>query len=107
MSERLPPIFRGPWKVTPTVHTNRRNLFSLARQTECHIATIVSGSSSEIDRFDAYLSVIEASPDMLEVLLQTLRLLDEYAFVENSRAQATANKIRALLHRVRALGIQG
>lgn len=104
MEKKLAPIFRGPWRATPTVHSNRRNLFNMGRQAESHIATLVSGSSAELQRFDAYVSIIEASPEMLENLHQALLLLDEYAFIENRRAQLLAKNIRQLMNRLCAFG---
>lgn len=94
---------RGPWKITTTVYGNRRNLFSLEKNSECHIATIVSGSEANVDRFDQYLSAIEATPDMLEALVETMSLLDDFVFLENPRAQYVANEVRKVLIKVGVL----
>ena len=95
---------QGPWKVTDTVHNERKNLFSLGPRNECHIATIISGSLTEKDRFESYLQIIEASPDMVTALRETLDLLDDYAFIQSPRAQLAAQNIRSLLGRIGAVG---
>ena len=60
----------GPWRATITVHSDRRNLFELHPNHEFHIGTIVSGSKSEIPRFDYYVSLIEKTPIMREILIE-------------------------------------
>ena len=52
MAMEIVPTTEGPWRVTGTVHRNRKNLFNLAPRVECHIATIISGSESKVERFE-------------------------------------------------------
>lgn len=92
----------GPWKLTSTVHGDRCNLFCLSPRNEYHIATIISGSKEQVDRFEACLKLIEAAPEMKEVLEGTLSLLNDFGFVQSPRAKLTAESIRGLLDRIDA-----
>jgi hypothetical protein len=89
---------RGPWRVTHTVHRDRKNLFCLAPRAEHHIGTIISGSKGGIERFEGTVRVIEAAPDMYFLLVETLTLLDLHGFVQSQRAQELAQRIRSVVH---------
>lgn len=65
----------GYYMATSTVHTGRRNLFSLESGGEHHIGTLVSGSLTQLHRFDADcdkivrgLALLAAEADLTTVL---------------------------------------
>lgn len=60
------------WTISATVASNRRNLFDLTPGEEHQIATLVSGSRSQLTRFEHDLAIIEAAPVMLAYLTEVL-----------------------------------
>jgi hypothetical protein len=52
------------WAVESTVHTDRKNIFAFASEHGAyHVGTLISGSKSNLDRFDADARLIAAAPD--------------------------------------------
>src|SRR4051794_39774722 len=94
----------APWVVTDSVTNDRKNIFSMARHAQSHIATIIAGSRRDLARFDSDLALMKAAPEMLSALETTLELLDDHPFLQSARAQATAQQIRSLLARVAERG---
>lgn len=65
----------GHYIATATVYTGRRNLFTLEPGSEHHIATLVSGSRTLLQRFDEdcdkivrVLAMLDADDEMLTAL---------------------------------------
>ncbi|CAM5291304.1 hypothetical protein ATER59S_00544 [Aquamicrobium terrae] len=65
----------GDYIATGTVHTGRRNLFSLKPGSKHHIGTLISGSRTQIQRFDEDcdkiirgLAMLDANDEMLTAL---------------------------------------
>jgi hypothetical protein len=65
----------GPWTVQATVHADRKNIFSL-EQPAFHVGTIVSGSKSKLDVFDANAQLIGAAPDLHAALHRLACILE-------------------------------
>lgn len=68
-------IQAGHYFATSTVYTGRRDLFTLEPGHEHHIATLVSGSRTELQRFDIDcdkivrgLAMLDADAEMLAAL---------------------------------------
>ena len=59
---------QGPWQITDTVSSVRKNLFCMSPTNAFHIATIVSGSRSKIERFESSLSLIRTAPELYQLL---------------------------------------
>lgn len=69
----------GHYFATATVHTGRRNLFSIEPIHGRHICTLVSGSRTKLERFDRdCLSIVRglALADVLDDVIQALRLAE-------------------------------
>lgn len=60
------------WTISGTVASNRRNLFDLTPGQEHQVATLVSGSRTQLGRFESDLAIIEAAPVMLAYLREVL-----------------------------------
>lgn len=88
---------QGPWIITDTVHSDRKNLFDLSPNSSFHIGTIVSGSRNRLDRFSASLRLIERLPEMHAELAQTLELLEGTALLQSPVARLLAKRIRQTL----------
>lgn len=65
----------GHYLATATVYTGRRNLFTLEPGNEHHIGTLVSGSRTQLQRFDIDcdkivrgLAMLDANAEMLTAL---------------------------------------
>lgn len=65
----------GHYFSTATVYTGRRNLFTVEPGNEHHIATLVSGSRTQLQRFDIDcdeivrgLAILDANDEMLTAL---------------------------------------
>jgi hypothetical protein len=52
----------GPWHITQTVHIGRKNIFGMGDRPY-HVGTLISGSKSKLDLFDANAALIGAAPD--------------------------------------------
>ena len=98
---------RGPWRITDTVHHDRKNLFCLAPEHEHHIGTIVSGSLSKLERFEASLAVIRVAPEMFVQLKRTLDLLKTCGNHIDNNISSHILEIEALLDRAQAEFIEG
>jgi hypothetical protein len=68
-------LVAGHYAATGTVFTGRRNLFSLEAGNEHHIGTLISGSRTQLQRFDADcdriirgLAMLDANDEMLTAL---------------------------------------
>jgi hypothetical protein len=62
----------GPWQVNATVHCDRKNIFGLNPTAAFHVGTLVSGSKSKLDLFEANARLIAAAPELYEALADTL-----------------------------------
>jgi hypothetical protein len=52
------------WAIEPTVHCDRKNIFAFAGEHGAyHVGTLVSGSKSKLDRFEAAARLIAAAHD--------------------------------------------
>ncbi len=72
----------GPWRITDTVFRDRKNLFCLAPNREHHIGTIISGSTSQLNRFEQNLQIIKNAPDMflqLQTIQRELKAIQQHA----------------------------
>lgn len=85
------------WRVVKTTGSNRVNLFSISSGTSHHVATIISGSISQLDRFDESVAILEASPKMIGLLSDTLEVLNDFGFVQSPHVQELEKKISTLL----------
>jgi hypothetical protein len=85
------------WTITRTASPARRNLFDLTPHSEHQIATIVSGSNGQLDRFERSLRLIEAAPELRECLSQALSVLNDFEFVQHGSTKGLRNRIKALL----------
>ncbi len=56
------------WRITDTVYSDRKNWFSMKPGEEFHVATIVSGSSEKLDRFQIELATLVYAPEMRQKL---------------------------------------
>ena len=102
--EQLSP--KGPWRITDTVNSGRKNLFCFAPNREHHIATIISGSRSELERFEKALNLIREAPQMLQILedlVSQLRSRDTEALALDFDIEAA----ELVLDRVRATFSEG
>lgn len=88
----------GPWKSTITVHSDRMNLFELHPNHEFHIGTIVSGSKSEIPRFEHYVSLIEKTPMMRAMLIQVIEKITSSTMQSNPDLEKLAIEIQNCLN---------
>jgi hypothetical protein len=89
----------GPWEITDTVITTRKNLFSMQPGNAHHIATIVSGSRSKVTRFEQSLVLIRAAPDLYQTLSATLEAIRSSSPSEGSSLAAVADEIEVVLAR--------
>ena len=55
---------RNFWEVTDTVYADRKNIFAFDPVVPYHVGTIISGSRSQLGRFDADVALIRAAPAM-------------------------------------------
>lgn len=88
------------WQITETNALDRRNLFSVAIGREAHIATIISGSNSKLDRFDQCIRLIEAIPSMIDLLKKSRETLQIVSFLEDERLKSTRIELEQLLGRL-------
>jgi hypothetical protein len=88
----------GPWQITDTVLSDRKNLFCMNPDKAFHIATIVSGSKSQISRFEESLVLMRAAPEMYQVLEGALAVIRS---VDTASAElvSVASKIEMTLAR--------
>lgn len=68
----LPRPGEGNWSITDTIVSDRKNLFWLDIERSFHVATLQSGSRTDLARFDASLALIEAAPTMFRALAEAL-----------------------------------
>jgi hypothetical protein len=85
------------WKITPTVTSERVNLFCIGAGHQHHVATIISGSRRNLPRFDQSIALIEAAPHMEELLEETLAMLNDFGFLQSPTAQQLEKRISQLL----------
>jgi hypothetical protein len=91
------------WRVTETNAPERRNLFSVATGQEAHIATIISGSSSKLSRFDECIHLIETVPDMIATLAKIKCTLDALSFLEDPSLRVARLELKDLVGRLGTL----
>lgn len=66
------------WSVTPTVHSDRKNIFAFAGENGAYqVGTLVSGSKTKLDRFDADARLIEKAPQLYAHLQRLASLIEE------------------------------
>ena len=87
----------GPWVLAETVQSSRCNLFDMTPGKEHQVATIISGSSTELLRFQQSLSLIRAAPRLHACLRETHQVLDQYKFVQSPFIQELRQTIESLL----------
>lgn len=85
------------WKAIKTTGSNRVNLFSISRNSSHHIATVISGSLSQLERFDDSIAMMEASPKMVGLLNDTLEVLNDFGFIQSPYTQDLERRISSLL----------
>ena len=90
----------GPWQITDTVVSTRKNLFCMSETKGHHIATIVSGSRSQITRFEESLALIRSAPELYQLLAETLVAIRETGADGSSSLGELASNIEAALARV-------
>lgn len=98
-------LVAGHYAATGTVYTGRRNLFALQPENERHIGTLVSGSRTQLQRFDEDcdrivrgLAMLDANDEMLTAL-KALEALPVNRFW--SSAEVTARDLaRAVIAKV-------
>jgi len=98
-SETQSGIFTGPWHITDTVSSTRKNLFCMAPSDAHHIATIVSGSRSQISRFEESLVLIRAAPELFQQLSAVLSLIRSVDATTVSSLSTLAEEIELTLSR--------
>lgn len=89
---------RGPWFISDTVFSDRKNLFCMAPAQEFHIGTFVSGSLSQLERFDAALSLIRRAPDMASALVDLVVALEQQDPGDEALTQALLKARELLKH---------
>jgi len=89
----------APWCITDTVYSDRKNLFCLAPMKEFHIGTLVSGSRSQLTRFESALPLIRHAPDMAILLAEIVEAVDERTEAVGP-ATELLEKAKKLLHLV-------
>ena len=63
------------WEVTDTVYADRKNIFTFEPAAPYHVGTIISGSRSQLGRFEADVALIRAAPAMQKALGCAVSLL--------------------------------
>jgi hypothetical protein len=81
----------GKWQVTDTVLSDRKNLFCMSHDSGFHIATIVSGSRSQLNRFEDSLVLMRAAPEMY----RTLQMVREVIESNRTQPSSSLDSIRA------------
>jgi hypothetical protein len=106
IQDRTQALVLGPWRITDTVYKDRKNLFCLAPKNEHHIGTIISGSSSNLERFERSLQIIKNAPEML---LQLQSVHQELMAIQQQAVQlhGTSQHIDRLIERTKAAFIEG
>ena len=89
----------GPWQITDTVLSDRKNLFCMSPQQAFHIATIVSGSWSQLSRFEESLVLMRAAPEMYQVLETVLAAIRSADPAVSVVLASVASEIEAALAR--------
>lgn len=89
----------GPWQITDTVLSDRKNLFCMSPQQAFHIATIVSGSRSQLSRFEESLVLMRAAPEMYQVLETVLAAIRSADPAVSVVLASVASEIEAALAR--------
>lgn len=89
----------GPWQITDTVLSDRKNLFCMSPQQAFHIATIVSGSRSQLSRFEESLALMRAAPEMYQVLETVLAAIRSANPTVSDVLASVASEIEAALAR--------
>lgn len=88
------PVRVGPWVITDTVASDRKNLFCMSPERAFHIATIVSGSKSQLTRFEESLSMMRAAPEMYQAL--------ETALVAIKSIDASSDELGSMIGEIEA-----
>ncbi|UCI30752.1 hypothetical protein [Mesorhizobium sp. B4-1-4] len=89
----------APWCITDTVFSDRKNLFCLAPMREFHIGTLVSGSRSQLHRFESALPLIRHAPDLATTLKELVAVV-ERTEVSDEMTKGTIAKAKRLLRLV-------
>ncbi len=66
---------KGPWRVTDTVKTGRKNIFCMATGEEHHIGTITASSVEYIERFENSVSLIRKAPELSCLLSKFINVM--------------------------------
>ena len=90
----------GPWLVTDTVRSDRKNLFSFEPNHEFHIATLVSGSQEQIDRFEDAIALLCEAPEMYALLLEILSKVQSGNGTRSLSDSVNVSELEALVERV-------
>ena len=98
IATRPSPVRGGPWQITDTVLSDRKNLFCMNPDKAFHIATIVSGSKSQISRFEESLVLMRAAPEMYQVLEGVLAIIKS-TDTASDELDSIASEIEATLAR--------
>ncbi len=89
----------GPWTLTATVETGRKNLFG----SDFHVGTLVSGSRQEIGTFKANARLIAAAPELLEALEM---IASDYTYLLDTKMRPQdAEAIQCVVAKVAKSGI--
>ena|GEM_PF-5376859 len=93
------------WLITGTTSSTRANLFSKRGYESHHIATIISGSSRNLQRFDESLALIKMTPELIKLLIETQKILNNYHFIQSPSLQQLEHKITNTLDSVFESGL--
>lgn len=96
----------GDYAATGTVYTGRRNLFCLQPHHEHHIGTLISGSRTQLQRFDEDCDKIVRRLAMLDAHLEMLAALEAFEALPVNKSWSPAqiaarDMVRAVIERVR------
>lgn len=88
------------WLLSTTGLNNRRNLFDITPGSEHQIATIVSGSSQNQNRFNKSLELIAAAPKMHSQLQDMHKKLSDLSFLSAPQIHKMKSDIQRLLQEI-------
>lgn len=83
-NSNLQNIYNLHWETTGTPSSDRVNLFAHGARGTRHIATITSGSRSQLEHFRAHVAVLSATPQVFALLLKASKLMKQHRFIQSS-----------------------